>query len=165
MYVRPPTSARERVNIPENYSGHAFRDRSIYSDMPPPKHIDETQQTRKNESDAIPSSCLDQYHTEKVQFELQSEEINTPDTEPTEAEDPRHTTAPDSETSRHVSSIFSSLFPTLGKGSKHFPFGHGIGSEEILLLAVMMLVYLSGSRDGEGDDELLLLLGLLLFAG
>ena len=61
-------------------------------------------------------------------------------------------------------SIFSSLLPR-GNLSSHFPFGHGIGSEELLILAVMLMVFLSGNECGEVDSEFLLLLGLLLFAG
>ena len=63
-----------------------------------------------------------------------------------------------------ASSIFSSLLPRSDL-SKHFPFGHGIGSEELLILAVMLMVFLSGNEKGEVDSEFLLLLGLLLFAG
>ncbi len=63
-----------------------------------------------------------------------------------------------------ASSIFSSLLPRADL-SRHFPFGHGIGSEELLILAVMLMVFLSGNERGEVDSEFLLLLGLLLFAG
>jgi hypothetical protein len=63
-----------------------------------------------------------------------------------------------------ASSVFSSLLPRSDL-SRHFPFGHGIGSEELLILAVMLMVFLSGNEKGEVDSEFLLLLGLLLFAG
>ena len=63
-----------------------------------------------------------------------------------------------------TSSLFSSLLPRTDL-SRHFPFGHGIGSEELLILAVMLMVFLSGNERGEVDSEFLLLLGLLLFAG
>ena len=62
------------------------------------------------------------------------------------------------------SSLLSSLLPNFDL-SKHFPFGHGIGGEELLILAVMLIVFVSGNDRGEVDSELLLLLGLLLFAG
>ncbi len=47
----------------------------------------------------------------------------------------------------------------------HFPFGHGMGSDEWLLLG--LILFLLHESDGErGDlDETLLLLGLLLFCG
>ena len=37
MYARP--QGERGIKIPENYSGHAFRDQSQYGDMPPPAHI------------------------------------------------------------------------------------------------------------------------------
>jgi hypothetical protein len=40
MYVRQTDPNRQRVKIPENYSGHAFRETRLYSDMPPPTRID-----------------------------------------------------------------------------------------------------------------------------
>ena len=61
-------------------------------------------------------------------------------------------------------SIFSSLLP-FASSSSNFPFGHGIGGEELLILGVMLLVYLSGNERGKVDNEFLLLLGLLLFSG
>ena len=46
----------------------------------------------------------------------------------------------------------------------HFPFGHGLGYEELLLLGLMVLLIKEG--DGEGDTyETLLLLGVLLLCG
>lgn len=48
--------------------------------------------------------------------------------------------------------------------SRHFPFGHGIGYEEMFLLG--LIFFLSKECDGEGDfKETLLLLGLLLLGG
>jgi hypothetical protein len=40
-----------------------------------------------------------------------------------------------------------------------------LGSEELLILAIMLLIFLSGNERGEVDNEALLLLGFLLFAG
>ena len=63
------------------------------------------------------------------------------------------------------SSSLSSLFFGTNPLSNHFPFGHGIGSEELLILAVMLLVFISGEQNNCPDHEFMLLLGLLLFAG
>ncbi len=51
--------------------------------------------------------------------------------------------------------------------STHFPFGHGIGSEELLLLGLMYFLFREGALSGErGDlDETLILLGILLLCG
>jgi hypothetical protein len=62
-------------------------------------------------------------------------------------------------------SIFDSLLPPIKSLDRSFPFGHGIGSEELLILGLMMLVYLSDSEKGHFDHEFMILLGLLLFAG
>ena len=152
MYVRPPTDQRGRVNVPENYSGHAFREKSILEDMPPPKHIDSAPFQQKENSDYPSKSYSPQASDAALQDSI------TNNTEHQETAEPS--------TKKSTSSIFSSLLPTSNLSASHFPFGHGIGSEEILLLAVMLLVFLSGNKDEEGgDEELLLLLGFLIFAG
>ena len=152
MYVRPPSNIRGEVKIPENYSGNAFSRGSQYSEMPPPIR---TQPTRHESlrADIPPDELRELPISEKEEpiFEQKetTEEITQNGAEPT----------------RQVgSSIFSSLLPKTDISS-HFPFGHGIGSEELLILAVMLLVFLSGNERGELDSEFLLLLGLLLFAG
>jgi hypothetical protein len=61
-------------------------------------------------------------------------------------------------------SIFSMLLPP-GSNSSRFPFGHGIGAEELLILGMMLLAFSNGSESGEVDNELILLLALLLFSG
>ena len=156
MYVRPPTDQRGRVNVPENYSGHAFREKSILEDMPPPKHIDPAPFQHKENSDypSKPDSPSDSA-TNRDNITDNAENTNF-----------KNATI-DAPAPKSPSSIFSSLLPTSNSSANHFPFGHGIGSEEILLLAVMLLVFLSGNKDGgDGcDEELLLLLGFLIFAG
>lgn len=57
-------------------------------------------------------------------------------------------------------SLLSSLLP-VGLADS-FPFGHGIGVEELLLIGVMLLILHGPDR---GDHDILLLLGLLLFCG
>lgn len=61
-------------------------------------------------------------------------------------------------------SVFSSLLPNFSSSSK-FPFGHGIGSEELFILGIMLLIYTAGDSDQPMDSELLLLLCILLFSG
>lgn len=49
---------------------------------------------------------------------------------------------------------------------QHFPFGHGLGYEELLILGLILFLLREG--DGSEDDDLsvtLLLLGALLFCG
>ena len=154
MYVRPPDPSRNKIKIPENYSGHTFREPRAYSDMPPPLRV-EPSQNRPHASEE-PS---DYPNTPPNESEIRSTAVQEP-TSGTENEDVS-VSAP---TFTHQKSLFSSLLPPISS-SEHFPFGHGIGSEEILILALMLTVYLSGNEDGNIDHELLLLLGLLLFAG
>ncbi|MBQ7315781.1 MAG: hypothetical protein IJW90_01580 [Clostridia bacterium] len=50
----------------------------------------------------------------------------------------------------------------------HFPFGHGLGYEELLLLGLMLFLMREGEESGDAEDDRtlpLLLLGALLFMG
>lgn len=80
---------------------------------------------------------------------------------PTEPQIPLLPPAPKSE---NKSSLLSSLLPNL-KNASTFPFGHGLGSEELFILGIMLLVFMSGENGGEIDSELLILLSVLLFCG
>lgn len=153
MYVRPPSSPRGTLKLPENYSGNAFSRQPIYTEMPPPARAIPAQKHEEIPRGA-PISDLPPDETE-----LESKTSVYNEITPRNAEE----RVSDSHASP-VSSIFSSLLPK-GALSSHFPFGHGIGSEELLILAVMLLVFLSGNETGETDSEFILLLGLLLFAG
>lgn len=153
MYVRPPSNNKSGMKIPENYSGSAFSRSSPYGEMPPPVR---TQVPRYDlpPVDTEPSEEIREesppiFRREDTHNEIIAEEV----------EEKKSATAPVA-----TASIFSSLLPK-GNLASHFPFGHGIGSEELLILAVMLLVFLSGNESGEVDSEFLLLLGLLLFAG
>ncbi len=111
-------------------------------------------------------------HRENIQYEstpdldIPPEEIRQEFVSPTftEVEEDKVEDTTAQRAAGTVPSIFSSLLPK-GALSSHFPFGHGIGSEELLILAVMLMVFLSGNESGEVDSEFILLLGLLLFAG
>ena len=147
MYVRPSNTGARSIKLPENYSGNAFSNHSPYSDMPPP-----TRATQPR-GDVPFEPPLHQ--------EIESVNEHTIETF---AEEERDEGGSNVSKSLPASSIFSSLLPRTDL-SRHFPFGHGIGSEELLILAVMLMVFLSGNEKGEVDSEFLLLLGLLLFAG
>ncbi len=52
--------------------------------------------------------------------------------------------------------------------SSHFPFGHGLGYEELLLLGLILFLMREGEENKEAEDDrtlTLLLLGALLFLG
>jgi len=186
MYVRQPPGNSSRVKLPDNYSGNAFS-RTPYSDMPPPARQSVPQ------GDYLPPPAANEHPRADVPqkssplAEQLRESIysppppDLPDVEKHEyQEPPRHVQditeddAPvhgdassqkdDGQKPREGTSIFSSLLPR-GFSKNGFPFGHGIGGEELLILGMMLLVYLSGEERGDTDNELIVLLGLLLFAG
>ena len=151
MYVRPSNAGGRTIKLPENYSGNAFSNHSPYSDMPPPtrtsqpREIAQFETVRHEESEFVQNDDRsDTFSTDRSISEAREDEATRP-------------TLPSS-------SIFSSLLPRSDL-SRHFTFGHGIGSEELLILSMMLLVFLSGNEQGEIDSEFLLLLGLLLFCG
>ena len=154
MYVRPPSSPKGSVKIPDNYSGNAFSRQPIYAEMPPPTR---TAPMQRQEDIAHHSATLSDLPPHEIQKEFNIPKNHETDEQRIEEKAPENATST-------VSSIFSSLLPK-GALSTHFPFGHGIGGEELLILAVMLLVFLSGNETGETDGEFILLLGLLLFAG
>lgn len=158
MYARSPDPNKQSVKVPENYGGHAFSRSGAYSDMPPPARIEPFQteeKPRDNTSyDADPYSNASD-DTFEPQLDRESQNYNGYSLPPDKNPEP----PPPSERP----SIFSSLMPPNPSSSARFPFGHGLGSEELLIIAMMLMVYLA---EGESaDNELLLLLGLLLFAG
>ncbi len=132
MYSRGPRE-RKTVNVPENYSGNAFRN-NIYTDIVPEAPKEPEPQTRQEPISPVLPSVIETVAEERPHKEHNSK------------------------------SLFSSLLPNLSSSSK-FPFGHGIGSEELFILGIMLLIYTAGDTDQPMDSELLLLLCILLFSG
>ena len=165
MYVKPSAN-RYGMKLPENYSGNAFSNQSPYSEMPPPARMPTQRQDMTIPDVPMRDIPTEEYHQEFVSphFPREAEE------ESYDASHDEHYDESFAEPRQKTQnmpaspSIFSSLLPKGGL-STHFPFGHGIGSEELLILAVMLMVFLSGNETGEVDSEFILLLGLLLFAG
>ncbi len=170
MYVRPPSSAASKMKLPENYGGSTFSHTQAYGDMPPPTH------THSSITD-LPGS---EYISQRPDYKTHLSEPMTPELisalRPNRSKSYGHELADTEDThqvsslpvqKKHLSqnsSLLSSLLPNIDIGD-HFPFGHGLGGEELLILAVMFLVYLSEDENGKTDNEFLILLGLLLFAG
>ncbi|MBE6584373.1 MAG: hypothetical protein E7649_05275 [Ruminococcaceae bacterium] len=176
MYVRPSYRDASRIKLPDNYSGNAFSNNS-YSDMPPPArqtprpHNTDNSAERPNLDIPPKSSPLAEQlrNSQYVPSPLPSVEYDTSSHSSTRNDESAETDIKEHKAhaenrSKDDSSIFSSLIPK-GFSSNNFPFGHGIGGEELLILGMMLLVFLSGSDRGEVDSEFILLLGLLLFAG
>ena len=167
MYVRPPNTTSERIKIPENYRGNAFGSSGEYTDMPPPIRLPHASY------DLPPEESRESQRQKEIDEARQQEErqFSLPHTTPNIAsptkisEDdikPALSLPHAEETAKNP--IFSSLLPPTNH-SAHFPFGHGIGTEELLILGMMLLIFTHGSELGESDNELILLLALLLFSG
>ena len=150
MYVRPPNNNHSELKLPENYSGNAFSRFSAYADMPPPVKAPLLKnEPRIGEESTTPHETFEAPHEKSQEVVALVRKQADNDGEKNESTG---------------GSLLSSLLPNFDL-SKHFPFGHGIGGEELLILAIMLIVFVSGNDRGEVDSELLLLLGLLLFAG
>ena len=155
MYARQPDVNRPKIKIPENYSGHAFRGGNQYGDMPPPTRLDLPPPERSFSSQTEENQPIG---NENLTLSPRSDAAD-------EKSNNIAATFEEAHKNEEKPSIFSSLLPTSFASASHFPFGHGIGSEELLIMAIMLAVFLSDSNGGSSDHELLMLLGLLLFSG
>ena len=177
MYVRPPNNTTERIKVPENYRGNAFGASGEYTDMPspirlprseydlPPEEYREQNPLRAN----TPASTRDAALTKDSGLSQRDDNISniekSPIDQPYATEKAVVTHSPQvAADSPSAPSILSSLLHQTNS-SAHFPFGHGIGTEELLILGIMLLVFTHGSESGEYDNTLILLLALLLFSG
>ena len=144
MYVRPPEN--KKIRLPENYRGNAFGTSGEYTDMPPPIRIShpsydlppEDVSNAKPYNEDIPK--IESRNKDEIDKSPTFDEL----TEPVRSEIPPL---------------------TLPSDTSRFPFGHGIGAEELLILGMMLLIFSQGSEQGEVDNHLILMLALLLFSG
>lgn len=155
MYTRVPdkkTSKSRDISIPENYGGSTFMQnqsyQGVFQNNNTQKEIYEVKEV--NEETSAPNTDL----PPKAEAPpIETEEIN------------QNNIVPKEENHKNESGI-PSLIPFASAKSlkNHFPFGHGIGSEELLILGIMTLLFMS-DEDDTSDGELIMLLALLLFAG
>ncbi len=139
MYSRYHNRSDAPLRVPEHYSGYAFSERT--AQQSPPHHIDVAKPTfpppaNETPMPAPPRPALPpppQHHVPRTPA----------------IEEPCEPTPP------------VPFLPGFGQiNTKNFPFGHGIGFEELLLIGLIVL--LSGS---EGGSDMVLWLALLLFLG
>ena len=167
MYKRPSERSTQGIRIPENYGGNAFRPaNALFADPPkaPPPLVDgRTESFTKASFSEIPGHDLPPGRESDLPTDvITNEEERLAEFPPTSIHTDVDQKTREEERKSGSKPLFSSLLPSKLASSTRFPFGHGIGSEELLILAMMLLVHLSGE---ETDNEFLLLLGLLLFAG
>ncbi len=151
---RPEQSYRQPVYVPVNYSGIALG--------APPNGVSPATDGTRLAPDDLPRNEVMQNNL--PQNNLPHEAPAHAETGETEAEPslPVVREASEAPKSSGAPSLLSGLF-----NSRHFPFGHGIGYEELLLLGLILFLMREGG-EGKGDDDLsmtLLLLGALLFCG
>lgn len=157
MYVRPPNNTTERLKVPENYRGNAFGASGEYTDMPSPVRLPRTEydlppeEYRESNQSRVPHDD-NALNEEKALSSPPIKKTNFPQTSQIAQNSPTD------------NSMLSSLLHQTSN-TAHFPFGHGIGGEELLILGIMLLVFTHGSESGEYDNTLILLLALILFSG
>ena len=158
------------IQLPKNYSGNAFtadgQMRKILDeptrDIAPPEEEKRIPHLSESVSPTFTSSHksalgYSDYPIDEPMEKSAPENANIP-YEEKKIEPPRNDGQPTVREERS-SSLLSSMLG--GNFGENFPFGHGIGAEELLILGVMLAIYLSEKR----DSELMMLLGILLFAG
>lgn len=152
--IRREPSYRRGDGLPPNYSGTAFQVNPAAGDIVNTDAIAESL-PRRPEDDNTP------------RFDGLPRASRLPTTAPTASVSMIEGTATDRTLDRAEDSDESAVarggLSSLLDG-RHFPLGHGIGYEEMLLLG--LIFFLAKEGDGEGDlNETLLLLGLLLLGG
>ena len=183
--LAPPTRqpayrqpSRPRMQVPPNYSGHAIVDgeERPLGQMPEPEVTVETPAPDgpTPRFDDLPRvSDLGDARRPRVRtVSATFEEPDEMDVLPEESASLRETaptpppTGPASAAPSAPSAPTPPVRPSLFDLSR-FPFGHGIGFEELLILGlILFLLHESGECEDRGDiDETVILLGLLLLLG
>ena len=161
MYSRPTEHLKRKINIPDNYSGNAFKKHAENHELILPTNYRDISPAVRNSSQTPSEPQLSQQERAAADTTVSEEAINSSES----IDNSSHISdrdVPNQQTKNAGASPFASFLPSFSSSSNHFPFGHGIGSEELLILAMMMLVYMA---DDKPDNEFLFILGLLLFAG
>ena len=156
------------IQIPENYSGNAFT-ADGYKITPEHTQFEDFEENKKphlspSVTPSIPVVTsplgLSDYPTNEIKEPEIKEDFQEEFEEKSEEDAVEYTENNVFPQKPSQASLFSALLPD-GIFKNNFPFGHGLGVEELLILGIMLSIYLSGEADG----ELMILLGILLFAG
>ena len=144
------------VHVPENYSGCAFSDRPA-KETPPaaPYRLDVGKPTPAPSSDRKDPSVM----PPPPRAVIIPKKDDAPPPPPPAEEKERH--EPHEEKREHHDAAFLQPFQGLFGNIGHaFPFSHGLGFDELLLLGLIILL-----SQNEGDSDVVLWLALLLFCG
>ena len=170
MYSRYHDRPERPIQVPENYSGCAFSDRRSSADdlssYSAPRRIDVAKPTpppEPNPSQGMPPpprTILLPPPKEQTRREPPCEEKTPTQAPPPCAERSKEETA-HREDHRERSAAFLQPFQGLfGNVGPAFPFSHGLGFDELLIIGLIILLSHSGQ-----DSDLILWLALLLFCG
>lgn len=150
-------SYRSRVTLPPNYSGNVFSRETPAQEPAEPRPTAEV----RPRFDGLPAvSNLPSRTADLPDGDMPDTDERIPGTAEEEQVETVAVSARPTEAAVH-SSIFLDR--------AHFPLGHGLGEEELLLLGlILLLLHEDGGISSEGENDLLLtvlLLGFLLFCG
>ena len=139
MYSRAKDRSKAPIRLPDHYSGWAFKD------IPPADNGEAPPMPHSAPPDAIP--------IEQTRDVPPCEPTSPPcESAAKSCQAPSKSQAPPA-----FLQPFESIF---GKVGNSFPFSHGLGFDELLLLGLIVLL-----AHNDHDPDILLLLGLLLFCG
>lgn len=188
----PYRRAEGRVQVPPNYSGHAIVDGeerplgALYEaesapspprdDLPTPRfeglpRVSELGESHRRQPRTLPASF--EVRGEALSLPGEGEAAVTPFPAAVPAGPSAVAALSSGETSEAGEASTASAVRPSSKGwfplfdASRFPFGHGIGLEELLLLGlILFLLRECGDGEERGDlDETVVLLGLLLLLG
>lgn len=146
MYSRAKDRPKAPIRLPDHYSGWAFRD------LPPTDEAQQAPLPHTAPPDVIvPTSSI------------QTEEHSSCDACPSFSAlpPPPQPIPPCPPPPKPPSPSFFQPFENLlGKVGSSFPFSHGLGFDELIILGLIILL-----AHNDHDPDILLLLGLLLFCG
>lgn len=165
---------RPRMQVPPNYSGHAIVDgeerplgqiaeaepapESVPAEGPTPRFDDLPRVSDLGDRRRPPARTLPATFEESVGEAEREEPSVPPDAVPA---------VPAAATPLPTAPTAPTSAPRGVFDLSRFPFGHGIGFEELLILGlILFLLHESGECEDRGDiDETVILLGLLLLLG
>lgn len=150
-------SYRSRVTLPPNYSGNVFPRETPVQEPAEPRP---TAEVRPRFDDLPAVSNLPSRAADLPDGEMPNTDERVPDTAEEEKAEVDSVSARPTDVPVHSPILLDRA---------HFPLGHGLGEEELLLLGlILLLLHEDEGMSSEGQNDLLLtvlLLGFLLFCG
>lgn len=157
LYSRYHNRSDEPLRVPENYSGYAFSGGRARQETPP-RQIDIAKPTPAPQKPDLPPALPSASPGEDVpKTSVRAEVPKTPLEAPNSLGEHPHQKEENARQAQSVG-LSEQILPRIGGAG--FPFGHGIGFDELLLLGLIVLLH--GSEQG---SDVVLWLILLLFMG